>query len=251
MRRFEGKSIILTGAATGIGAATARYLAREGARLMLIDRSEAVKEVAAEVGGFAFVCDLASDLAPTDIADEARSLFDGVDVLVNNAGVGGARPLSETSDEFLDNILNINLRSTIRLIREIEPILRRPGGVIINTGSTLGLAGTPNMVAYGVSKGGIAQLTRQLAAELGPAGIRVNAVAPGVIETRLNTDRIHHDEYYQCSFISAAPTRTYGQPEDIAAAVAFLASDEARFISGQILAVDGGWLEARHPPRNL
>lgn len=249
MNRFEGKSVVLSGAASGIGAATARYLAREGANLLVLDRSSAVSQVATEIGANALLCDLTDDLAPSAVAARAKELFGSVDALLNIAGIGGRRSLAETSDSFFDKVMNVNLRSVVRLTREISPLLRRPGAVIVNTSSTLGLSGQPNLLAYGVSKGAINQLTRQLAAELGPEGIRVNAVAPGVIETPMTAERVRNDQNYHRAFIENAALRTYGEPEDIASAVAFLASDEARFISGQILVVDGGWLDARHPPR--
>lgn len=249
MKRFEGKSVILSGGASGIGAATARYFAKEGANLLILDRSPAVSDVAAEIGATALVCDLTEDAAPGTVATRAKYLFGNVDALLNIAGIGGRRSLAETSDQFFDNVMNVNLRSVVRLTREISPLLRRPGSVIINTSSTLGLAGQPNLLAYGVSKGAINQLTRQLAADLGPEGIRVNAVAPGVIETPMTAERVSNDPNYQRAFIENAALRSYGAPEDIASAVAFLASDEARFISGQVLVVDGGWLDARHLPR--
>lgn len=251
MPRFQGKTVIVTGAGNGIGAATAARFAAEGARLLLVDLDPSVALVAEDLGAEAMVLDLSSDEAPAEVAARAGALFGTLDVLVNNAGIGGARPLAEADDAFLDRMIGVNLRAVYRLTRECLALLRRPGGNIVMISSTLGLAGHPNVSAYAMTKGGVAQLTRQLAAELGPEGLRVNAVAPGVIETQMTRDRVRDNDFYQRAFLHVAPLRGHGQPEDIAAAVAFLAADEARFVSAQVLSVDGGWTEARHPPLSL
>jgi 3-oxoacyl-[acyl-carrier protein] reductase len=251
MKRFDGKSAVVTGAANGIGAATARRLADEGATLLLVDLSPDVAAIAAELGAVSICLDLAADDAPATLAAEVAQRLGPFDLLVNNAGIGGSRPFEEADDAFLDRLLSVNLRAVFRVTRHALPHLRRPGGAIVNISSTLGLAGHPGTSAYAVTKGAVAQLTRQLAAEFGPDGIRVNAVAPGVIETQMTRERVHGNDFYQRSFIACAPTRSYGQPEDIAAAIAFLGSDDARFVSAQVLPVDGGWIHARHPPREL
>lgn len=248
MNRFRDRALVLSGAASGIGAATARRLAAEGARLLLVDIAPDVAGVAAETGAESMALDLAAGDAPAALADRARALFGTVDGLLNVAGIGGSKRLPETDDALLDRILSVNLRAVFRVTRAVLPLLRRPGGAVVNISSTLGLAGHPGTAAYAAAKGGVAQFTRQLAAEFGPEGLRVNAVAPGVIETPMTAERIHHDPGYRRAFIDAAPVRTWGQPEDIAAAIAFLASDDARFVSGVVLPVDGGWLDARHPP---
>lgn len=251
MQRYKEKSVIITGAANGIGAATARRLSAEGATLLLVDMSPTVEKISAELGATSLCLDLAADDAPHVMASIAAERLGEVDLLVNNAGVGGSRFFADVDDAFLDRLLSINLRALFRVTQQVIPHIRRPGGSIVNISSTLGLAGHPGTSAYAVTKGAVAQLTRQLAAEFGPDGIRVNAVAPGVIETQMTRERVHGDDFYQRSFIACAPTRTYGQPEDIAAAIAFLGSEDARFISAQVLPVDGGWIDARHPPREL
>jgi meso-butanediol dehydrogenase / (S,S)-butanediol dehydrogenase / diacetyl reductase len=251
MQRYAGKSVIVTGAANGIGAATARRLAAEGASLFLVDLSDAVDVIATEIGALSLCLDLATDGAPATVAAEVAERVGKVDLLVNNAGIGGSRAFEDADDAFLDRLLSVNLRAVFRVTRHLLPHLRRPGASIVNIGSTLGLAGHPGTSAYAVTKGAIAQLTRQLAAEYGPEGIRVNAVAPGVIETQMTRERVHGNDFYQRAFIACAPIRGYGQPEDIAAAIAFLGSEDARFISAQVLPVDGGWTDARHPPKEL
>lgn len=251
MKRYSDKSAIVTGAANGIGAATARRLSAEGASLLLVDLSEGVEAIAAEIGAQALCLDLAADDAPVTLATAVSDRLGKVDLLVNNAGIGGSRAFEDADDAFLDRLLSVNLRAVFRVTRHLVPHLRRHGGSIVNISSTLGLAGHPGTSAYAVTKGAIAQLTRQLAAEYGPEGIRVNAVAPGVIETQMTRERVHGNDFYHRSFIACAPTRSYGQPEDIAAAIAFLGSEDARFISAQVLPVDGGWIDARHPPKEL
>jgi 3-oxoacyl-[acyl-carrier protein] reductase len=126
--------------------------------------------------------------------------------------------------------------------------MRRPGGRIVNVSSIYGLIGFPGSLAYGVSKAGIAQLTRQLAVDLAPEGILVNAVAPGVIETEMTRRRITGDRWYQRIQIEATPVGRIGRPQDIAGVIAFLCSDDAAFIAGQVLPVDGGWLATRYLP---
>lgn len=245
-----GRVAVVTGAASGIGAATAARLRSRGADVLLVDSAADVDEVAAALGGRALQLDVAVRDAGERIAAAALAWRRRIDILVNNAGVGRARGLGETDDDALDRMLTINLAAVLRVTRDVMKHLSRPGGRIVSISSTLGLAGHPGSTVYGVTKAGVAQMTRQLAAELGPEGILVNAIAPGVIDTPMTTERVHGDAYYQRSFIHASPLRRAGSAEEIAAVVAFLASDDASFISGQIIAVDGGWLAGRHLGRN-
>src|SRR5262249_35921173 len=145
----------------------------------------------------------------------------------------------------IDRMLGTNLRAVMRMTRAVLKEIARPGGRIVNVGSVYGEVGFPRCAAYAASKGGVSQLTRQLAADLSPAGIRVNAVAPGVIETGMTAKRIATDEWYQRAMIGTTPAGRIGRPEDVAGVIAFLCSDDAAFVSGQVIAVDGGWLGAR------
>lgn len=242
MMRFQGQVAIVTGAASGIGLATARRLAAEGAQVLSVDRDA---ERLADAPGRKLVADLADDAAPATIARAAVEHFGRLDMLVNNAGIGGSMPLELSDDALIDRMLGINLRAVMRMTREALHLIARPGGRIVNVASIYGEVGFPGAAAYAAAKGGVAQLTRQLAADLSPVGIRVNAVSPGCIETAMTANRIANDSWYQRAQIATTPSGRVGRPEDVAGAIAFLLSGDADFIAGHVLAVDGGWLAAR------
>ena len=167
-QRLRGRAAIITGAARGIGAATARRLAEEGAWVLLTDREEEVEAVASDIGGIALRLDVTEAGAGERLAEAALGAFGRLDILVNNAGIGGSRALADSDDALLDRIIGTNLTAVLRVTRAALRHLPRPGGRIVSVSSTFGIAGWPGTTAYAVAKAGVAQLTRQLAAELGP-----------------------------------------------------------------------------------
>ena len=250
-KRFSGRAALVTGAAGGIGRATALRLAREGADVLATDvLGDGLAETAGQGAGRieTLVCDVAADAGPQASIDACVAAFGRLDLLVNNAGIGGANTVAGTSDAELDRFLSVNLRSVFRLSRDALAVLPRPGGRIVNITSVFGLLGFPGSSGYGVAKAGIAQLTRQMAADYAPLGILVNAIAPGVIRTRMTGRRIEEDAWYQKAMIDTTPMDHIGTPDDVAGVVAFLCSEDANFIAGQVICVDGGWTTTRYLP---
>jgi NAD(P)-dependent dehydrogenase (short-subunit alcohol dehydrogenase family) len=245
INRFAGKAVIVTGAARGIGEGIATRFASEGARVLLVDVGDEVTATAARLGQPALVKDVTARDAGQAIADAALAAFGRIDILVNNAGIGGSKRLADSDDALIDRFLDTNLAAVLRVTRSILPHLPRPGGRIINISSIFGITGYPGTTAYAVAKAGIAQFTRQLAGELAPEGILVNAVAPGLIATPMTTGH-RTNALYQRLIVEGTPLERMGQPADIAGPVAFLASDDAAFVTGAVLPVDGGFLAARH-----
>ncbi|PIT01925.1 short-chain dehydrogenase [Bradyrhizobium nitroreducens] len=243
--RFAGKTAIVTGAARGIGESIADRFVSEGARVLLVDLNPDVEATARRLGQTALIKSVTDADAGARIVATAMEALGKIDILVNNAGIGGSKRLQDTDDELIDRFLQTNLASLLRITRSVLPRLTRPGGRIINISSIFGLTGYPGTTAYAVAKAGVAQFTRQLAGELGPEGILVNAIAPGVIATPMTTGR-QQNALYQRLMIEGTPLERVGQPEDIAGPVAFLASEDAAFITGTVLPVDGGILAARH-----
>jgi len=252
-RRFEGKVVVVTGAAGGIGRATALRFASEGASVVLVDLTEAglAPSLAAVEGtgtpGLAVSADVtkAADVERCVAAATAR--FGGVDCLFNNAGILGAvAPLFDYPEETFDRVMAINAKGVWLGMKVVGPAIRaRGGGAIVNTASTAGLRGTPRLAAYVASKHAVVGLTRAAALELARHNIRVNAICPSTVETpmarALETGvRPTDPAEARDRLVTAIPMRRYGAPEEIAALVAFLCSDEARYITGAIYPVDGG-----------
>ncbi|HXF74230.1 MAG TPA: SDR family NAD(P)-dependent oxidoreductase [Actinomycetota bacterium] len=243
--RFEGRRALVTGGASGIGLATARLLREEGSAVALLDRAEAaLRRAAEELSAEGVVADVSDPAAvPASVERAADALGGPVDVLVNAAGIYRIAPALDLRPEGWDEVLDVNLRGSFLVAREVARRLReaRRGGAVVNVSSIAGLiadAGEP-AAHYAASKAGVLALTRQLAAEWAPFGIRVNAVCPGVIRTpmlRLMDDPEAGHAYLQ----ARVPLRRLGEPEEVAAAVAFLASEEASYVTGAFLVVDGG-----------
>lgn len=243
--RFAGKVVIVTGAARGIGEGIAGRFAAEGAQVLLVDVLPEVAETAARLGQSAFIQDVTDRAAGEAMAKAALVAFGRIDILVNNAGIGGSKRLMESDNTLIDRFLDTNLAAVLRVTRAVVPHLPRPGGRIVNISSIFGITGYPGTTAYAVAKAGVAQFTRQLAGELAPEGILVNAVAPGLIATPMTTGH-RQNALYTRLIVEGTPVERMGTPADIAGPVAFLCSEDAGFVTGAVLPVDGGFLAARH-----
>lgn len=243
--RFSGKSALVTGAARGIGAAIAIRLASEGAHVVGLDL---LAFDSSEVEGGGRIEAMQADLADPSVSLRLARHFESksLDFLINNAGIGNSKSIDQTTDADWSRYMDINLSASFRMCRDLLPVLTTGDSVIVNMTSVFGLVGFPGSLPYSVSKAGLAQMTRQLAADLGARGVRVNGIAPGVIETDLTRERIEKNRWYQGIMCDATALRRNGTPQDVAGAAAFLCSSDASFITGQILVVDGGWLGARY-----
>ena len=246
--RVAGKVVVITGAASGLGAESARRLAAEGARLILTDlNAEAGEALAAELGEQAHFMrhDVADEAAWAAVAAEAVSRFGGLYGLVNSAGVAGGMPLLEMSYEDWRRVLSINLDGTFLGMRACAPaMVQGGGGSIVNLSSILGKVGQPGAANYCASKGGVLMLTKAAALEWAPAAIRVNSVHPGYIETPMVTGALQASENgneMRDLIISRHPLGRLGRPREIADAVVFLISEESSFMTGAELVVDGGY----------
>jgi 3-oxoacyl-[acyl-carrier protein] reductase len=240
-RSLEGKLALVTGAARGIGEATARTLAREGARVICLDRpgdDAAISQLARDLGGVPLLVDLGAADAPTVIAEAVRaaSAGGGLDIVVHNAGITRDKTLARMKPEHWDSVLDVNLAAVVRVTAALEPMLRE-GGRVICLSSIAGLAGNVGQSAYAASKAGIVGWVRATSARLAPRGITVNAIAPGFIETRL-TAAIPMAIREVARRLAALGQG--GQPEDVAQAITFLATPGAQGLTGSTLRVCGG-----------
>lgn len=239
MSRFANRSVIVTGAGHGIGRAVAERFAAEGARVAVNDVSETrAQEVAESIGGIAVVADVSNKAAVDAMFDRVLEAFGTVDVLVNNAGlITMERHFLEGDEQWWDKVLGVNLKGAFLCSLRAAHIMARKGsGVILSMSSGGATRAHRGNVAYDASKGGIEAMTRAMALDLAPYGIRVNAVVPGVIRTYDLTDENAVERG------KVVPLGRMGLPEDLAGPTVFLASDDARYITGECLVVDGGVL---------
>jgi NAD(P)-dependent dehydrogenase (short-subunit alcohol dehydrogenase family) len=240
---------IVTGASSGIGFGCATKLAESGMAVLGTGRDEArLADLGAAIGDPERVATLAVDLTADDgprrIVDAALDRWGRIDFLINNAGVGSPKPLHETDDESLDYFLGLMLRAPFRLAREAV-VHMQSGSAIINVTSTFAVIGGLRGGAYSASKGGLTALTKHIACQYGPLGIRCNAVAPGVTLTPMVATRLE-DERFRKINTEMTPYPRLGEVNDIASTIAFLCSDGASFINGQEIVVDGGWTSTKY-----
>lgn len=243
MRGLGNKRVLITGGAGGIGAATAVRFLEEGSRVVVLDRDpEALARLASQLPALSgTICADVSD--PDDVARafaEMTDLAGGLDILINNAGISIRHGFLEITPEDWQAVIDVNLSGVFFVAQQAaRRMLEGSGGVILNMGSTNGLMGYPYYADYNASKAGVIELTRTMALELGPS-VRVNAICPGFILTPMQA--AEYTDQMQSAFASKLPLNRLGRPEDVAALFAFLASDDAAFITGQCFVIDGGEL---------
>ena len=240
---LEGRTALVTGASRGIGAATARALDHAGARVALAARDgDALAAVAADLAHdpVTLLADLAEVEAPRALGLAALDALGSVDILVNNAATAARLPTVELDAQLIDTMYAVNVRAPLLLISALLPsMIERGSGSINNLSSVSGVVGTPRRAAYAATKGAIDAATRSLAMELGPHGIRVNSIAPGVVDTALWEKNKAIPGVVE-AIDAQTPLRRWSQPDDIADVVVFLASNAARFITGETISADGG-----------
>lgn len=245
-QRLQDKIAIITGAASGIGAATAIRFVDEGAKVLLVDtNSEGLTNVAQQVANDSqiqtVIADVQDEIAVESCVRQAVDVWGRVDIVINNAGIGSSISLLDFTKQEFDRIFGVNLRGPLLFCKHAIPAMVN-GGAIVNIASISSTSGIPGQPLYAPSKGGILQMTRQLAIEYAQQNIRVNAVAPGTIETpMLEGGDPERMKIVLDWLMKMHPVGRFGKPEEVANAILFLASDEASFITGANLAVDGGY----------
>lgn len=250
--RLRNKIAVVTGAAGGIGRAITERIRREGAQVLAVDKDAQLLrelELTTSVGDLVVLAaDVASREAPDAIFSKCLDAFGRIDVLVNNAGRGNWPTVLETTDDDLDLCFDINFKSVFRLSRAAARLMSA-GGNIVNIASSLGVVAAHGNAPYAAAKAAVLALTRQMAVELGPVGIRVNAIAPGLTVTPGTRARLENP-VYQKYYVAGVPLGRTAKADEIAAGAAFLCSDDASFITGEVIMVDGGYAATRYRERS-
>jgi NAD(P)-dependent dehydrogenase (short-subunit alcohol dehydrogenase family) len=239
---LRDKVTVITGGAQGIGEACARRFAREGAPVVLADLDDARGQaLATELGALYVHCDVGDSAQVNALVQHAVAQHGRIDVLVNNAGIFKAAPFLDVTEADFDAVIRVNLKGAFLVAQAVSRVMAKAGsGSVINMSSVNAVMAIPSIASYNMSKGGINQLTRVMALSLADHGIRVNAVAPGTIATELAAKAVLTSEEARARILSRTPMRRLGTPEEIADVVAYLASDAASYLTGEIITADGG-----------
>lgn len=251
MSGFINKNVVITGASAGIGLAAARYLGRLGARLVICGTGQAKLKAAVDAlkneGIFAegFVCDVGQGSQMADLARFAMETLGVIDIWINNAGIYPQYRIIDTPEEVLDSLLAINMKSIYHSAKLARQYMKK-GGVLLNASSFAAVLPSIGSGMYAATKSAVSSMTRTLAGELAPYGIRVNAYIPGVIRTQMTSPLLEDNEE---AMVSPIALQRIGEPEDVAAAIAFLCGEEAAYITGTVLEISGGKFAVQNPAK--
>ena len=238
---LDGKTAIVTGGSAGIGKAIAAEFVDRGASVVIANRTEETGRATAEELGCSFIqCDVSSYESVESLVEQTVDAHGGLDVLVNNAGIGLTGTVESTSLEEWHRLLAINLNGVVYGTRAAMPHLRASAGSVLNVASVFGLVGGPETAAYATAKGAVVNFTRTTAVDYADAGVRVNSICPGFVETEMTASELNDDSFYEF-VLSQTPIGRIAEPEEIAEPAAFLVSDKASYITGVNLPIDGGW----------
>jgi NAD(P)-dependent dehydrogenase (short-subunit alcohol dehydrogenase family) len=239
---LKDKVVLVTGASQGIGAACVERFAREGAKLVLADVDTRGQALAEQVGGLFVACDVGDAASVNALVAAAVTRFGRIDVLVNNAGIVHTADFLDVSEADFDRVIRVNVKGAFLVAQAVARamVAAKTAGSIINMSSVNGTLAIPNIASYNMSKGAANQLTRVMALALVDHGIRVNAVAPGTIATELAKNAVLTSDAARKKILSRTPMKRLGEPSEVADLVAFLASDAASYITGEIVTIDGG-----------
>ena len=238
---LSGKTAIVTGGSAGIGKAIAEEFRNQGASVVIANRSEETGQQTAEELGCSFVqCDVSSYDAVTDLVDRTVEEHGGLDIMVNNAGIGMTGTVETTTIDDWQQLLEVNLNGVIYGTRAAMPYLTESSGCVLNVASVFGLVGGPQTAAYATAKGAVVNFTRTTAVDYAEAGVRVNSICPGFVRTAMTESELEKDSFYEF-VLSQTPMDRVAEPEEVAEPAAFLASEGASYITGVNLPIDGGW----------